>query len=513
MSTSAITPVDSPLIERTASDLAAMLSSGEVSAREVMAGYLARIEEVNPSINAIVSPRYEEALREAEEVDRKRSAGEDVGPLAGVPVSIKDCFHVAGLPTTIGLTHLRDNIQQHDSPLVARLKRAGAIVIGKTNVPQLMLLHETDNPLFGRTNHPLDLERSPGGSSGGEAAAVAAHCSAFGLGNDTGGSIRWPSHACGLHGIKPTSRRLTRRGEMGALRGMEALQACPGPFARSVDDLILAMNVLIHTAGKRDTDSGEAVGPMGDPAAVDPATLRVGYWADDGFFTPSPAISRAVREAAQRLSAAGVDVVEYQPPEIDEAMRIYFSLASADGSRDARRLLAGGRLDWRTARLMRIARMPRAIRATLAPLLAARGEQYAARLLRITGAKSAAEYWELTYQKQQYCERFWNAAREAGIDAFLMPPFGVPALKHGSGVDLLPAGSYAFLMNLLDAPSGAAPITTVRADETSAPRSQRDRTERHAKLTDSGSEGLPVGVQVAAWPWREDIVLRLMQLL
>jgi fatty acid amide hydrolase len=213
------------------------------------------------------------------------------------------------------------------------------------------------------------------------------------------------------------------------------------------------------------------------------------------------------------LAAAGVDVVEFQPPDVVEAMRLYFSLLSADGSRDARRLLTGSRKDPRIARLMRLARLPSPVRSMVSSVLGAVGHRHTSRLLRNTGAQSAAGYWKLCHERTAYAQHFWTAAQAQRIDAFLMPPFGVPAFRHGYSIEMLAAGSYAFLMNLLDAPAGVLPMTRVADGEAHASRNPRDYIERYAAQNQSGSQGLPVGVQVAAWPWREDIVLRLMHLL
>jgi len=206
-------------------------------------------------------------------------------------------------------------------------------------------------------------------------------------------------------------------------------------------------------------------------------------------------------------------VVEFQPPNIVEAMRLYFSLLSADGSHDARQLLRGSPRDRRIARLIMLARLPSAARWVISRLLDGLGHRHAARLLRHTGPQSAASYWELCRQRTVYAAAYWNAAREARIDAFLLPPFGLPAILHGNSAESLPAGSYAFLMNLLDAPAGVVPMTQVRVDETNGSRNRHDYIERFAAQSEAGSEGLPVGVQIASWPWREDIVLRLMEVL
>ncbi len=216
-----------------------------------------------------------------------------------MPITVKECFHLAGTPATEGITRFAGELHRDDAPLVGRLRRTGAIVLGKTNLPQLMLLHETDNPVYGRTNNPWNPKRGPGGSSGGEAAIIAAGGSPLGLGNDIGGSIRQPAHSCGITGIKPTTLRLTNAGVRDNLRGMEAIRPQAAALARSVEDLAVALGVLT-TLDENEIDPQIAPVPLGDSAQVRVAGLRIGMWRDDGYFPASPAVRRAVDEAAER---------------------------------------------------------------------------------------------------------------------------------------------------------------------------------------------------------------------
>jgi fatty acid amide hydrolase len=192
--------------------MARQIAAGAITSAELVEAHIRRIEAVNPRLNAVVVTRFEQARAEAAAADEARRRGDPLGPLHGVPITIKECFHVAGTPSTEGVGRFASELVAHDAPLVARLRRAGAIVLAKTNVPQLLLMHETDNPVYGRTQNPWDLERGPGGSSGGEGAIVASGGSPLGLGNDIGGSIRFPAHSCGICGIKPTTLRLTNAG-------------------------------------------------------------------------------------------------------------------------------------------------------------------------------------------------------------------------------------------------------------------------------------------------------------
>lgn len=228
-----------------AAQLAGQVRSRDLSASEVLEAHIETIEALNPSLNAIVLPLFESARAEAADIDERLARGEAVGPLAGVPVTIKELFDVAGTPSSLGLEG-RDQPAEQDDPLVTRLRDAGALAIGKTNLAQLVIFVESDNPVYGRTDNPWDLERTPGGSSGGEGAAVVSGCSALGLGSDVGGSVRVPAHFSGICGLKPTSGRLPLESRIHAnfFPHQDAIVDQPGPFAREVADVDLGYRVL-----------------------------------------------------------------------------------------------------------------------------------------------------------------------------------------------------------------------------------------------------------------------------
>lgn len=297
-----------------ATEIARQIKAGTISTREVVEAHIQRIEEVNPRLNAVIFPLFAEARKEAQAADEAQRRGEKLGPLHGVPITIKEALLVKGTPTTFGLLNQRTHQAEDDGPLVSRLRRAGAIILGKTNVSQLTIYIESDNPLYGPTNNPWNLDRSPGGSSGGEAAIIAAGGSALGLGADFGGSIREPAHFCGIQGLKPTSGRLTMqdtRYDLFAV-GQEGVLAQCGPMARSVADLALAMNVLA-APGLEALDAAIAPVPWRDPAEVEVKGLRVAFYTDDGYFPAAPALRRAVQEAAEALRTRGAQVEEWTP--------------------------------------------------------------------------------------------------------------------------------------------------------------------------------------------------------
>lgn len=510
-----------------AATIARHIAAGELSAAEVLEPHLARIEEVDRKLNAVVVRRFEAARAEARAVDECRRRGEPLGPLAGVPITVKECFQLAGTPATLGVVGRDASNARTDGPLVARLRSAGAIAVGKTNVPQLMLLYETDNPLFGRTNNPWDIGRSPGGSSGGEAAIIAAGGVPLGLGTDLGGSIRQPAHVCGIHGLKPTGGRLTCAGALSPLEGFDAFSAQPGPMARHIEDLVLAMRVLtggdaianggsdrVLYAGARavleDFDMNVPPVAWREPADVELSTLRVAYWTDDGYFSAGPAMRRAVIESAGALRARGIAVEPFDPPDVGEAMRLYFGLAGADGGRGYREFLGSSHRDWRVRRMLRWARLPLGMRPLVCRLMELFGERKTAKLVRGCGALSTSGYRRLVAERRRFVRKFMARLRLGGFDAILTPPYAMPAVPHGLGLITLPAGSYSLLPNFLDMPAGVVAATRVRENEESDRPASRDRCDQAAIKAERSSAGLPVGVQVIGLPWREDIVLALM---
>jgi fatty acid amide hydrolase len=498
------------IIQLGAAEIARRIAAGDLSASEVAGAFIDRIQQIDPQLNSVIWPMFDQAQQAAAAADEVRRRGQSLGPLHGVPVTIKECYHVAGTPSSIGLTHRSGQRSKTDGVLVNRLRRAGAIVLGKTNLPQIMIWHESDNPVYGRTNNPWDLARSPGGSTGGEAAIIAAGGSPLGLGGDLGGSIRLPCHFCGIHGIKPTSHRLTRQGTAVNLRGMEVVPFQSGPMARHVEDLELALRVLTTPLPDDVDEVDVAPGPLRPTGDVKIDSLRIATWSDDGYFPAAPAIRRAVAEAADVLRARGAIVEPFQPPEVDVAIRLYYAILAADGGADAARLLHGSRRDWRVRRLLRLARLPKLLRPAVAGSLRLLGQARAAELLAAARACSADEYWRLTQAMTEYTRMFLAAIHQRGYDALIFPPHALPAMQHGLAIDLIPAASYSFLPNLLGIPAGVVAATRVRAGEESDRKPSRDYVERTARKVETGSMGLPVGVQVAARPWREDVVLSVM---
>jgi amidase len=407
-----------------ATELARMVRERAVPAVEVVAAHLRRIEAVDRTLNAVVELDAERALAAARDADEGRGPG---GPLRGVPFTVKDNIEAAGIPMAIGDPERAGVVPDADATAVRRLRAAGAILLGKTNCPPYGGGIETDNPVHGRTSNPYDPARTPGGSSGGEAAIVAAAGSAFGVGTDSGASVRLPAHFCGLAAIKPTSGRvpvtgvIDDEGQIGAL-GDPRTQV--GPLARSVADVALVLRLL---CGPDDRDGGIAPVPLGDPAPVALDGLRVAVHDAYDHARAEPPAAAVLGDAADALREAGALVGEDAPPAggHDLTIEVWHSY--------------GGGLD--SLGLYRLLRRWDAFRSRML----AWGERY---------------------------------------DLVLSPVFPGPAPPHGAlaghrGVD---PTSFTTPHSLT-----GWPAVTVRCG--------------------SSPEGLPIGVQVVARPWRDDVAL------
>jgi amidase len=321
-------PDDTILFER-ATKLVAMLRSREISSIELVDAFLDRIESKNPRLNAVCTLVEERAAREAEDSDRRIAAG-TARPLEGLPITIKDSIITEGVRSTWGTKAFEHYIPPADAPTVARLRAAGAIVIAKTNTPEMTMDYDCDNPIFGQTKNPWKLDRVPGGSSGGEAASLASGFSAMGMGSDYGGSIRVPAHFCGIAGLKPSWGTIPGSGHMAPAPAAPppiAHMATIGPMARYVDDLTLAYNIVRgpHPSAPYTVPTLEA-----RPDQVDIKKLRCCVFTAACDVPVDSDIRAAVERAARALQKIGVPVDEIKPP-IDDGPRLWWEYAMADG--------------------------------------------------------------------------------------------------------------------------------------------------------------------------------------
>ncbi len=485
-----------------------MLARREVSACEVLGAHLHRIDQVEGRVRAFTEVLRERAAMDAAASDARRGRGESLGPLDGVPVTVKECFDIAGRATTLGLPSWRGRIAQHDATMVVALREAGAVVLGRTNLSQTMLFVEARNPNFGQTANPWSLAHTPGGSSGGDAAAVASGMSPLGVGTDIGGSIRTPAHFCGISGFKPTLDRLPMRGYRSVNAGQEAVRAMGGPMARTVADLALFFQSIDP---RRASLLDSRVPPLGweAPEGVRVERLRFGVYADDGVLPASRAIARAVERAAGALRSRGSDVRPFQPPDVHGLLAAYLGALSADGGAGITAALAGGSIDPSLVDLRRVASAPASVRRLGSLAARSMGQNSLALLLDAVGEKSVDELWRLTDRLRRYTTTLLEAMDREGIDALLCPAYATPALPHGHSKGFTLASSYSIVFNVTQFPAGVVPVSRVRDGETTR-AAGRDRLFVQAARVDGASLGLPVGVQVVGRPWKDHVVLAVM---
>jgi len=427
--------------------LAAQIAARKVSPVEVLQAHLDRIKEINPQLNAIVT-LAPDAMQQAGEAEAAIGRGDELGLLHGVPLTIKDTIETAGIRTTSGSAMRAQFVPTRDAPAVARLKAAGAIILGKTNTAEMAMDYTTDNPVFARTVNPYDPSLTTGGSSGGEAAAIATCMSPGGLGSDLAGSVRIPAHFCGIAGLKPTVGRIPGEGQFPPSTGPYSLGAAIGPMARSVKDLHLMFNVLAGI----DTAEWTLVGS------------RVAWYTDDGVASVSDETRRTVESAARALSDAGLIVEQTRPPGVEHGHDYWLKLFSRASVVQLRNVYAGNEekggefVRWRLA----------TADDTPAPAI----DDYINSWLERDRLRAALVEWmEHT--------------------PLLVAPVGAtPAYKHGTlkttvgehAMSTFRAFSYSQTCNVFDLPAVVVPAGRSR-------------------------EGLPIGVQIIGRPFAEEMVL------
>jgi amidase len=439
------------IICNSAKKLATAIYDKELSSEEVVNEYVKQIEEVNPKLNAVVQLTAEEAIRQAKEADKLLAKKEIKGPLHGVPMTIKDSLDTAGIITTWGTPGRKNYIPREDATVVKRVKKAGAILLGKTNTPEFTLAYETDNPIYGRTNNPYNFEQTPGGSSGGEAAIIAACGSPVGIGSDTGGSIRVPAHFCGLAGIKPTSGRVPRTGHAIPYGHLIDSLTQLGPIARYVEDLALILSII---AGEDGIDPFIVPMPLHNYKDVNLKGMNAAIIKNNDIITLDEETAKVLNSTAKIFSEAGVNMNEIHPSGIEESFNIYMGLLFGWDGGDLVRLLldrAGTAID----------------ESSLGLLLS-------------DSKMSSMELLHLIEQWVNFRQRVISSLNK--YDLILSPVNAYHTMPHGTSFDNILGFSYTMTFNLTGSPAGV-----VRAG--------------------TSEKGLPIGIQIAAKPWREDIVL------
>ena len=436
------------LLSASAVELAAAIRTKQVSSVEIVDACLERIEAVNPTLNAVVQLAADTARAQAQQADQALARDKLHGPLHGVPMTIKDSLDTAGIISTGGTMGRAAFVPKGDATVVARLRDAGAILLGKTNTPEFTMSFETDNLVYGRTSNPYNPSRTSGGSSGGAAAIIAVGGAPFDIGSDYGGSIRLPAHCCGITGIKPTSGRVPRTGHALPFGGLLDSFQQLGPLARCVDDLNLLLPLI---AGPDWIDPAIVPMPLGDPADVELKKLRVAFYADNGIVSPTPETIATVRKAVSALDDSVLLVEEVRPPGIEQTYDLMIGLNMSDGSAGIKRLLRQAGTTQHT--FEGLDEPP--------PFSAAQVD-------------GLVTWW--------YTFRSTMLSFFKNYDVIVCPVNAYPALPHGQTKRNWPGFSYTMTYNLTGWPGAV-----VRGG--------------------TSPQGLPIGVQIVAQPWREDVAL------
>lgn len=443
------------------SQMRSLVRERKVSPVELVRHHLDRVEGVNSKLNAFIELRAEAALREAQAAEAAIMRGEPLSLLHGIPISIKSAIAVAGMKHECGSRARVGIVAKQDAVLVRRLKQAGAIVLGNTNVPEMLMAYHTDNPLYGRTNSPWDLQRTPGGSSGGEAAAIAAGLCAAGVGSDGGGSIRVPAHFSGICGLKPTPGRIPATGHWPESMGPFALLGVVGPMARTVEDLELLFRVV---AGFDDGDAMSSLIPMREVDDDELKNLTVGYFEGHLDAPVTPETRAAVRKAASALRDSGLRI---EPIELD--------------------VLSQAREHWWTLFVRLAAEM-------LTPEFKGRENETSAILTYSDRPPTKVDLLAAWFQRDQL--RLRLAREMSRVPVVICPVCSIPAFRHderewniaGKRVSYMDAMSYTQWFNLLGNPAVVVPVG-------------------------QSPEGLPIGVQIVGQPNAEELILKVASVL
>jgi amidase len=458
-----------------AREIAGQIRRKVVSPMEVARAHLDRIERLNPKLNAFVDYKPEAVLAQAREAEkailRRDKDKDELGPLHGVPLSIKSAIDVAGHRCEAGTRLRAGHIAAEDAPLVARLRAAGAVILGVTNTPELLMAWETDNLLYGRTNNPWDLTRTAGGSSGGEAAAIAAGLSAGGVGSDGGGSIRVPAHFCGICGLKPTPGRIPSTGHFPKAGGPFALIGVVGPMARTIEDVRTLFEVMAGWADGdlRDGDPYSAPVEVREIHETSLRSVRIGFFEDDSRTPVTQETRSAVNRAATLLLSCGFRVDPFRPEGLEEARQLWWEFFGT----------AGG---------MILEPMLRGHESELSPILREFHSWTKAAPPRLIASKPGESLLAAWLGRDAVREKILVQMRKCPV--LICPTAAIPAFRHGERewqvegktVKYLDAWSYCEWFNLLGFPAAVVPMGY-------------------------SDEGLPIGVQIVGRPWEEEVVL------
>lgn len=455
------------LLTMSVTQMAKAIRDGELSPVDAMDFFLARIEAVNPDINAVVVPRFEEARKEARAAaDRLAGSKDDRPPLLGVPCTMKDTYAMTGLPWAGGLWRRRHLVPDFDATVVERIKQSGAIIMGKTNVPEAAMWCETYNHVYGRTNNPYDLKCGVGGSSGGEGAIIGSGASPFGMGSDVGGSIRYPAAFNGVPGHKPTGGRVSGHGHWPEAHGPVASYCTYGPLARRVEDLSLILSLVGGPDGRDPSVEDRPLLPL---SKVDKKSLRVFYFDGNGMARTNADIRRAIGMCAGALKAEGLPVKYWRPSGMNQSLPIW-QAGMSENAETFTEVLAHGEPLSLTKEMLLL--MIRRSKYTFPGLITAITE-IPSRLFSGLNKKSLVLAKDLR-------RRIEERLGDNGV--LICPVFSTPAPRHHHIWIDLPGIGYSGVINILGFPATVIPVYY-------------------------NEQGLPVSIQIVSSRWQDHLTL------
>ncbi|XP_071116840.1 vitamin D3 hydroxylase-associated protein-like [Haliotis cracherodii] len=489
-------------------ELQAQLQTGQLKCMEVLRAYQSKAMEMNEKLNCVVEP-LTEAEDQAAKLDRQRSKKR---PLHGIPISIKEAYYIKGYDCTAGMSYFIGKPMDHDAPLVQVLKSQGAIPFVRTNIPQTMMTFDSSNPIYGETLNPHDETRSPGGSSSGEGALIGSGGSCLGMGSDIGGSIRIPSHMCGVCGLKPTVERLGTSGMFPLGGGQTLVKVASGPMAKDVDSLVMCMKALLVPSLSNAWPLTQVL-PFDTEIYESRKQLRIGYFKTNGVLAPVPAVERGVDMAVAALKKRGHTVVKFEPPRVMYMFKdLFMKVAFGDAGEESNAYLDNDVLDPTCRLSYYIFKLPYLVRLPLS-LLVQLIDADAAQVVRMKSG-TVLQWFKLAEDLEAYKLEFLAAMAKQKLDVILSPTMPLPAIPIGQSSQITAAVTYTTLYNALNFPAGSLPVTKVTEDDQKKLQEVYPANTLYEKVTlkmSQGTDGLPVSVQCAARPFQEELVLRVMK--
>ena len=496
---------------KSAVELIGLLSCGEVSSVELTKYFIEQMKQQDTNLNALVVPTFERALKQASLADEAYKQGNRLGLLHGLPITVKECFDLIDTPSTFGLLNRCDNYPDRNDIYVQSLLDEGAVVLGKSNVSQLLSFTESDNPVYGRTNHAHNKAYSCGGSSGGEGVLIGQGLSPLGIGTDIGGSVRIPAAVNGACGIKPTMGTLKDCTRFSPIQDKLPVASCVGPIAQDAASLKLALDIMQRAASRR-----WDVAPFKNFENLDLASLKVGFYIDDGLFPVSNPVRQAIVKTIDKLKALNVSVTEFYPPNLNKAESIFYRSISINNGEYILGPLDKDKPVMQISKLVMLMKAPAFIRKVLQKLLMLCGQKQQARIMQYLAETTLLQRDVLEQERKAYSEEYIAAMDKSPIgklDAVIHPISAVPAYLHGAFEKMGLAGTFSLVHNVTGFPAGVANVGNVNKKDIQANTVGIDLAILTAQKCVAQSEGMPLSAQIAARPNQEDVVLALIDAL